>query len=101
MTEVSHEVDGIDFNCTVTCDPGTAASFVAATVKCYAANIATGAVYGGAAVIVSALVIRCTWGGGTLPVGQYAVQVIGTPVGYAPQTIFEAQWQIQKSLGPA
>ena len=101
MTEVSHEVDGIDFQCTVVPDAGTASTFVGATLKCYAANVATGVVYIGTVAILSALVLKCTWAGGTIPVGQYLIQVIGTPVGYAPQTIYEAQWQIQKSLGSA
>lgn len=101
MTEVSHLVDGIDFQCTVVFDPGTASTFVGSVLKVYAGNIATDVVYTGSAFVVSATVIHCTFAGGTIPVGQYAVQVIATPAGYAPQTVFEVQWQIQKSLGSA
>ena len=101
MTEVSHFVDGINLTCNVTFDPGTATTFVGGTVKAYAANIATGVIYNGATSIQSAAVITATFAGGALPVGEYLVQLIGTPLGFAPQTIYEDLWQIKKSLGSA
>lgn len=101
MTETTFEVDGIDFICPVSFDPGTASTLVGSTVKVYAVNISTGTVYTGTGSIISATVLRATLASGALPVGTYLVQVIVTPLGYQPQTVHESEWKVKRSLGAA
>lgn len=102
MTQTTFEADGIDVLISpITFDPGTATTMVGAVVKAYALNTKTGAAITGTATVVSATSIRATFASGTVPAGLYEVQVIATPTGYQPQTIYAETWRVSKSGGAA
>lgn len=100
--QYTHEADGIDLLVSpISFDPGTASTMIGAVVKAYAKNTKTGQAYAGTATVVSATSIRAIFTPGSIPEGLYSVQVIATPDGYQPQTIYDEQWRVKASAGTA
>ena len=98
--QVTYEIDGIDFICDVTCDPGTASTFIGGVVEVFASNMMSGVLYTGSASIISALSLRGTFASRAVPAGEYLVQLLATPVGYGVQTVYEGSWLVKKTLKP-
>lgn len=91
----------LDFVCQVTFDAGAGATtLTGGAIRVDAINDKSKAKVAGTATILTGTTARCTFAAGSLPPGNYEVQVLATPIGATAQVVSASAWHVKPGAAP-